>query len=150
MNKFIIRKSTTKDIEYLKSICATVFGDSKKFINDFFSEFSNAGYAIVGVLDNVPISMALVLDSISYKGQKGAYIYSVATLPEHRGKGFGEKIVTYSVESAKKSGCKFIAISPAEQSLYDWYDKISNFKATMFCNESSIGYLNQFKYNYKV
>ena len=73
-------------IPKLKALWQAAFGDDEAFIDGFFdTAYAPARCRCVTVGDAV--AAALYWFDVTCEGQRMAYIYAVATAPEHRGKG---------------------------------------------------------------
>lgn len=53
--------------------------------------------------------------------RKGSYVYGVATLPKHRGKGYSRKLMKEALEMLTADGQDFAVLYPAEESLQEFY-----------------------------
>jgi len=75
----------------------------------FFSKFfggTKEGVQFLLYEKNVPVSFATVYFSYaSTVASKIAILSDLFTLPEHRGKGYGKKLIEHCVEVAKENGC---------------------------------------------
>ena len=63
-------------------------------------------------------------------GQKMAYLYAIATLKSHRGKGLAKKLIAETQEILKARGYAGAILVPGEPSLFDFYEKIGYRTAT--------------------
>ena len=66
----------------------------------------------------------------------GAYIYGVATLPEHRGSSYSRLLADKAVEYSVENRLDYIVVKPAEESLFSLYSKMG-FETTLFCHRAS-------------
>ena len=73
-------------IDDLKQLWKTVFGDPDSFIDTFFAVAFSPDRCLF-FEDSGKIVSALYWFDCEYENGKLAYIYAVATHPEHRGKG---------------------------------------------------------------
>jgi len=61
---------------------------------------------LIGEYEGVPISFALFFYSYStFLGKPGIYLEDLYVQPEHRGKGFGSKMLAYIAALAKERNC---------------------------------------------
>ena len=106
----------------LKELWKTVFGDPDSFIDTFFRVayspdrcryIEEAGRAI----------SALYWFDCRYEGGKLAYIYAVATDPEHRGKGLASQLLTDTHNHLKAAGYAGAVLKPAN-GLFPFYGKL--------------------------
>ena len=72
--------------EQLKELWHLAFGDGLEFIELFFGT-AYAPERCLYLTEDGQVTAALYWLDCSYQDQKQAYIYAVATHPEHRGKG---------------------------------------------------------------
>jgi GNAT superfamily N-acetyltransferase len=72
--------------------------------------------ALVGEFEGVPISFALFFYNFStFLGKPGIYLEDLYIQPEHRGKGFGRKMLIYLARLARERNC-----GRFEWSVLDW------------------------------
>ena len=106
----------------LKRLWKTVFGDPDAFIEDFFRvAFSpdrckcieKAGDAIC----------ALYWFDCEYEGGRLAYIYAVATHPDHRGKGLASRLLEDTHDHLQALGYAGCVLKPA-RGLFPFYERL--------------------------
>lgn len=132
---YIIREYRENDTEALSGIWQSVFGDDPEYIHAFFSLLPRTGTGAVAEKDGKPAAMAFAMTGINYGDKSCAYIYAVATLPEHRGQGLGEAV---SRAAAEYSGADIICTMPAEDGLYRWYNEILGLDDSLFIEEIAL------------
>ena len=95
--------------------------------NDFTGLFFNTGYSPERhhciCENNVPVS-ALYWFDCQLQGQKLAYIYAVATLKSHRGKGLARRLMAETHEILRQKGYAGAILVPEKESLFDFYRKL--------------------------
>ena len=126
-------KSEDKYVSSLIKLWNKVFGDDEDYIKLFFKNAyydCNCFAEIVG--DEVVSAFYLLKCNIKYGGKiySGRYLYAAATLPEYRGKGLMAKLISEAQEYIKAENLGFIALVPAQDSLYDYYGRFG-FKEAM-------------------
>lgn len=107
----------------LKKLWAKAFGDSEEAIDCFFS----TGYAPERcryLEEDGGVTAALYWMDAECKGRKFAYIYGVATDPEHRGEGLCRKLMGKTHEVLQKQGYAGAVLMPAETGLRQMYAKL--------------------------
>lgn len=132
---YIIREYRENDTEALSGIWQSVFGDDPRYIHAFFSLLPRTGAGAVAEKDGKPAAMAFAMTGINYGDKSCAYIYAVATLPEHRGRGLGEAV---SRAAAEYSGADIICTMPAEDGLYRWYGEILGLEDNLYISETEL------------
>lgn len=116
-------------VKALRRLWQEAFNDPDDFTNLFFS----AGYSPERchyIAENgVPVS-ALYWFDCHLGDQKFAYIYGVATLKTHQGKGLAGKLIRETHEILKNRGYAAAILVPAGASLFDYYRKFGYETAT--------------------
>lgn len=65
-------------------------------------------------------------------------IYSIATLPEHRGRGLGAAVVNKLISTAFESGFSVAVLSPSTDSLFEYYSKHTAMRDWFYAGETGI------------
>ena len=106
----------------LKALWKTVFGDTDGFIDDFFrTAYSPERCRFIE--ENGKAICALYWFDCSYSGGKLAYIYAVATHPQHRGKGLASQLMRQTHDHLKQLGYAGTVLKPA-QGLFPFYERL--------------------------
>ncbi len=116
------------DLEPLKSLWHEVFADPETFAETAICQFAGQQNVFVCEEGAAPIAMLLAVP-VSCKGEKGAYLYGLATKEKWRGQGKMGALMEYAAEALTLRGCRFITLIPAEQSLFGYYEKHNFSKA---------------------
>ena len=87
----------------LRSLWKVVFGDTDAFLDHFFSIAYSPERCSYYEQDGEAIC-ALYWFDCAYEGGKLAYIYAVATHPEHRGKGICRRLMEGAHEAIRGQG----------------------------------------------
>lgn len=104
----------------LQKLWQEAFHDPEDFTDLFFSKgFSPDRYHCINE-NGVPVS-ALYWFDCALAGHKIAYVYGVATLKSHRGKGFAGQLLKQTHEILKIRGYSGAILVPREESLFDFY-----------------------------
>lgn len=117
-----IRFSNHKDIPKLRQIMKIVFGDHDLFLDHFF-QYKYQNNALVFEVENEILSIAFLLDSL-YQNRPITYIYGCATLPEHRGKGLMNEILSYAFKNRIEQNYSGLCLVPASDSLFHYYKSL--------------------------
>ena len=120
-----VRLARHDDMRALQSIWKTVFGDSDDEVELFFTRWFDPGMTVVAVDGGIPVAMGFVLPvgSLCYDNLSVpcTMIYAVATLPEHRGNGYGASVVRELISTGYAKGFGAIILCPSEDSLFEYY-----------------------------
>ena len=122
----------------LKQLWKIVFGDPDSFIDAFFHVAFSPDRCRCIEEAGKPIS-ALYWFDCSYEGGKLAYIYAVATHPEHRGKGLASRLLEDTHAHLKELGYAGAVLKPAA-GLFPFYERLGYETCgyiTRFCAEAS-------------
>jgi len=113
----------------LKKLWQEAFSEPEDFTNLFFT----TGYAPERchcITENgVPVS-ALYWFDCGLNGHRLAYIYAVATLKSHHGRGLAGQLMTETHEILKSQGYAGAILVPAGEKLFDFYRKFGYEAAT--------------------
>lgn len=109
--------------EQLKALWHLAFGDGEEFI-DLFFQTAYAPERCLYLTDDGQVTAALYWLGCQYRGQKQAYIYAVATHPEHRGKGLCRQLMDMTHETLKEQGYHAALLRPASDGLRRMYRKM--------------------------
>lgn len=97
------------------------FGDSEEYINFFLD--THKGCTFVPLTDNGGLVSALYLIDGVLDDIDGFYLFAAATFKAHRSKGYMGRLLQLAEETAKQKNKSFIALVPAEKSLFDYYSR---------------------------
>ena len=106
----------------LKALWKIVFGDPDDFIDSFFKIPFSPDRCRYITENGMPIS-ALYWFDCEYNGGKLAYIYAVATHPNHRGKGLASQLLEDTHNHLKALGYAGAVLKPAK-GLFPFYERL--------------------------
>ena len=106
----------------LKQLWKTVFGDPDSFIDTFFAVAFSPNRCLY-LEDSGKIVSALYWFDCEYEGGKLAYIYAVATHPDHRGKGLASHLMENAHILLKAQGYAGCVLKPAK-GLFPFYERL--------------------------
>ncbi len=109
--------------EQLKDLWQATFGDSREFVDLFFSTAYSEDRCQI-LTEDGQVTAALYWLDCRFRGQKQAYIYAVATHPNHRGKGLCRKLMAQIHEVLKTRGYTAALLKPGEDGLIRMYEKL--------------------------
>lgn len=128
----------SQEISALKSLWAAVFGDEPALIDGWFERFYHPELTAAVCEGNTLAAAAYVLPFGMLAGQPCAHIYAVGVLPPFRGRGYGVRATNEAVRLAQNAGFSYIALHPAEPSLYDFYRRHCGFSTAFTCRYESV------------
>lgn len=111
------------ETKQLKELWRLAFGDSEEFIDLFFAT-AYAPERFRFLEENGQVTAALYWLDCEYAGQKMAYIYAVATHPEHRGMGLCRTLMSQTHKTLEEQGYAAALLMPAETGLRQMYAKL--------------------------
>ena len=115
--------------EQLKTLWHLAFGDGEEAIDAFFRT-AYAPERCRYLTENGRVTAALYWLDCAYRGQKQAYIYAVATHPDHRGRGLCRKLMEQTHSDLKALGYHAALLRPADSGLRRMYRKLGYKTAT--------------------
>lgn len=116
----MIRFFEEKDRKTVILIWQDAFGDNEKYISEFLDIFGK--YMLVLEKCGKIVSM-LMLFPVTINGEKGRYIYAVATDKAFRNQGFAGELVEYAKNFIKEENEKFLVLLPQNSGLFGFYKK---------------------------
>ncbi len=127
MSDYILRPMTLADAPQGAALWSLVFGDDEALVREFFRLFAHTPhFGVCAELDGTIAAAAYCpqgTDYVAVSGEvrKGAYLYAVATHPDHRKRGLAAKLCRLLKEQVFSAGCAYLFTKPSEESLYPWY-----------------------------
>lgn len=97
------------------------FGDSEEYI-DFFHQTHGSCQCLTHA-ENGRLASALYLIDGELCGKKGYYLFAAATFSAYRGNGCMAKLLEKAKRFAADNSKSFIALVPAEKSLFGYYSR---------------------------
>jgi len=109
----------------LKHIWQTCFDDTPQGTDFVFSQLLHPERMLVYTLQpDQPVAMLnwrMLPFTTPYGAVTGAYIFGVATLPEHRGKGISRRMMARLHDVLQQEGAALSCLIPASASLFSFY-----------------------------
>ncbi|WRS27729.1 GNAT family N-acetyltransferase [Oscillospiraceae bacterium MB08-C2-2] len=110
----------------LKSIWVACFGDSPDYVDFYFQRMFRPEEVLVALEEGEPAAM-LTMRSVPVRAEgksyKAAYIFAVATHPDHQGKGLSTTLMEAAHSHLIQKGFALSMLAPATDSLFDFYGK---------------------------
>jgi len=123
----IWRECFTPDIQYINNFIEICFPYSISW-----GLFLNNSKDAIAMLSLLPSYVLFKNNSGGSKRINGAYLYGVGTLKEHRGNKYSSILVNEVISYSKKNSLDYILVKPAEDSLFDLYQK-QTFDNLLYC-----------------
>lgn len=139
MADFTLRETRAEDYAALSALWQRCFGDPPELIEKFFTLLPELGRGVTAVCQGSVVGAAYALTGLELLlDRKGCgYIYAVAVDESCRGLGIGGALSAAAAEAARQAGAEIICTLPAEDSLYDWYEKLVGVKYALRRKELS-------------
>ncbi len=122
----MIRLSNNNDINGIITLWKEAFGDSDEDIKFFLSTHYKPENTVVYDSEGIIASVLFLLEGemhINGVDYSSYYLYAACTLKNFRGRGIMSQMLEFSECIASERNKKFIALKPAEASLYDYYSR---------------------------
>jgi predicted N-acetyltransferase YhbS len=110
-------------VPILKQLWQSAFGDTEEFLQDFFSTAYSPLRCRVAQVNDQTVGMLYWFD-VTCRDQKLAYLYAVATHPDHRNRGLCRKLLADTHALLSKSGYAASVLVPGEKRLFEMYEKM--------------------------
>ena len=159
---FIRQVDIEKDSSSIAEIWRACFSDDLSYIDTFISDCLPHTKSWILLRNDKPVSILSLIPSyipfsmyypsldreISLDGSKsgfpskreylyGAYVYGVATLPEHRGNSYSRLLADKAIEYSIENRLDYIIVKPAEVSLFNLYSKFG-FETFLSCHCTAV------------
>lgn len=136
----IIDSPMISDIPSLKSLWREAFGDTEEFLASFFTTAFNTKRCRCVKVDGT-VKAALYWFDCSYKGERLAYIYGVATAKDYRGRGLSRALMEDTHRHAESLGYMGAILVPGSKGLFSFYERLGyktcSFVSEFICSASS-------------
>ena len=104
----------------LRSLFTEAFGD--KAFTDLFFRTGYSPQRCLAAFDG-DLLAALHWFDCSLEDKKAAYVYGIAAFRRCRGQGIGSALIRFAIDHLKALGYGIIALVPAEESLFPYYER---------------------------
>ena len=137
MSKIVTRKSCIDVIPALRIIWKTVFGNIG--VDSFFRHVFDTELCVVAIIDEAIAASGYIIPAghiiTGSESLKCAMIYSVATIPEHRGIGLGTAVVRSLIELTDELGYHAVVLCPSDDDLFGYYSLRTGMHDWFYTNE---------------
>ena len=107
----------------LRALWQEAFGNTQETLDNFFATGYSPDRCHYICENGAPVS-ALYWFDCNLKGHRLAYLYGVATLKSHRGRGLASQLLQQTHEMLRAQGYSGVVLVPEEGSLFDFYQKL--------------------------
>ena len=126
-----MRQASKQDIPALIELWAQCFGDPPAVVQNFFDTLWE-NILVFTIEDNTSMLTAM---PVRWQERDAAYLYAVATHPEHRGQGLCRDLMAYAEQHLLEHGYSYTTLHPAGESLYDFYGAMG-YETTFYCEKT--------------
>ena len=119
----MFRPAMKSDLPGIISLWQEAFGDSPEAVSYFFKSFSDCVSYVADDGGEV-VSMVHALPQTLSADTPAAYIYAVATLRSHRGRGLCRDLMAFAEADLKHRGFACCVLTPGELGLFDYYERL--------------------------
>jgi ribosomal protein S18 acetylase RimI-like enzyme len=137
----VIRAAVEGDRQSIFSIWKTCFGDNDAYIDFFLDKLFAPERCLIYTSGGEAAAMLHLLPMIYNGGDKPAdaqYIYAAATMPEYRRRGIMGELIDFAAARGADNGCVFTVLMPANEGLYDYYQKCG-FSTAFYVKRAQMG-----------
>ena len=133
----LIRLSSPADIPALRQLWNLAFGDGGAYLDNFFDAYYQPERMIVLEQAGEVLAMTAWFDTtfvLPGEGEyRAAYLYAVATHPDHRGKGLSGRLLAWADDHFRALNIPAVTTVPATPSLHNFF--AANGFRECFCHD---------------
>ncbi len=107
----------------LRSLWHHAFGDTEKFLNDFFQTAFHPDHCRYVYADGKIVAMLYWFDCL-HRNKPIAYLYAIATDISYRGQGICHALMTDTHRHLSQLGYKGALLVPGNRKLFDFYENM--------------------------
>ncbi len=112
------------------------FGDNEDYIRFFLD--THGSCRCLTLTEGEELVSTLYLIDGELCARQGYYLFAAATFKKHRGKGYMASLLKKAEDFAKQNEKSFIALVPAEPSLFSYYSKFG-YKTSFYARKQPVG-----------
>ena len=131
----MLRTAIKSDLPAILALWGEAFGDSEASVRFFFETFPDCR-TYVTEEDGVIAAMVHALPQTLSPDIPAAYVYAVATLKSHRGKGLCRDLMAFAEQDLRQKGFSCCVLTPGELSLFRFYENLG-YKAVFTRNRTA-------------
>lgn len=121
----MFRMADSFDLPGISVLWQEAFGDSPECVSAFFAAFPGCRSYVAeesGEITAMVHALPQILRADS--DLPAAYLYAVATLKSHRGRGLCRKLMAFAEADLKEQGFRCAVLTPGEPSLFRFYEAL--------------------------
>lgn len=118
-----INSPTSLDIPSLRALWREAFFDGEAFLDVFFAEAFSPERCLYAA-EGDKITAALYWFDCSYRGERVAYLYAVATAKAYRGRGICTALMQYAHKRLLELGYIGAILVPGNKELFSFYERL--------------------------
>jgi len=119
----MFRLAEKPDLPAILALWGEAFGDPEPAVRFFFESFPDC-ISYVAEENGVIVSMVHALPQTLSPDVPAAYVYAVATLKTHRGKGLCRDLMAFAEKDLRDRGFDCCVLTPGEPHLFRFYEKL--------------------------
>ena len=122
-----IRLIHPDDFPQISHIWRVCFGDPADYVKFFWEHCLPLCRGLAYEQDGHLAAMAFLLPgalALREDAHPASYVYAVATLPEHRSRGFAAALTAHAASLAREEGQAALCLRPGSEGLYGYYAKL--------------------------
>ena len=119
----MFRTATQSDLPGIFALWQEAFGDSPEAAAYFFESFPGCISYVAEDRGRI-VSMVHALPQVLSPDTPAAYVYAVATLRSHRGRGLCRELMAFAEGDLQSRGFGCCVLTPGEPSLFDYYERL--------------------------
>lgn len=116
-------RGTARWLPELRRLWKAAFGDSDEFLDRFFATAFDPDRCRC-VVEKGEVFAALYWFDVSCEGQRLAYLYAVATAPEHRSRGLCKALMADTLRLLRQQGYAGALLVPGDEGLAQMYARM--------------------------
>ena len=116
----MLRTAVKTDLPGICALWQEAFGDTPEAAAYFFESFPDCISYVAEDRGRI-VSMVHALPQILSPDTPAAYVYAVATLRTHRGRGLCRELMAFAEADLQQRGFDCCVLTPGELSLFDYY-----------------------------
>lgn len=139
MDNYVLRSGEAGDAAGMRPLWRACFGDTEPFTRCYEERIYRPGGVELALLGEHIVSMATVIPTVlqTAAGSRipGGYVYGVATLPDHQGRGLASRLLQRAMERRLGRDMAFLCLVPDTPELFGYYHRTMEARTAFYCRE---------------